>query len=425
MGERHSEVLNRLNRNTKPESWYGRDRLDLLKEAAEIEPEIIKIRREIHQKPELAYREEVTSKLVAERLEALGIQVKRGVGGTGVLGVLKGPRPGKVVGLRADMDALPLDEMADVEFKSKVKGVMHACGHDTHVAMLLGAARLLANHKNELQGTVKFLFQPAEEHGGRGGAKPMIEDGVMKDPKVDYVFGLHIAGDHNSGILGFRAGPFAASPDTFGIRIIGRGGHGASPHETIDPVYVAAQVIIALQGVSGRMIDPMQPIVISVGAVHSGTKENIIPDEAVLQGTIRTLDEVTRKRAKAKVEEVVKGVCKAFGAKAIVEFEKDAYPVTVNDDKVTEQAMKIVREIRGGTKVKVIEPMLGGEDFSRFLHEAPGTFYFLGTRNTAKGCIYPNHSSRFKVDEDVLKYGSASLALLAVEFTDPTGPSKD
>ena len=425
MGERHSEVLNRLNRNTKPESWYGRDRLDLLKEAAEIEPEIIKIRREIHQKPELAYREEVTSKLVAERLEALGIQVKRGVGGTGVLGVLKGPRPGKVVGLRADMDALPLDEMADVEFKSKVKGVMHACGHDTHVAMLLGAARLLANHKNELQGTVKFLFQPAEEHGGRGGAKPMIEDGVMKDPKVDYVFGLHIAGDHNSGILGFRAGPFAASPDTFGIRIIGRGGHGASPHETIDPVYVAAQVIIALQGVSGRMIDPMQPIVISVGAVHSGTKENIIPDEAVLQGTIRTLDEVTRKRAKAKVEEVVKGVCKAFGAKAIVEFEKDAYPVTVNDDKVTEQAMKIVRKIRGGTKVKVIEPMLGGEDFSRFLHEAPGTFYFLGTRNTAKGCIYPNHSSRFKVDEDVLKYGSASLALLAVEFTDPTGPSKD
>jgi len=399
--------------------------LDLLKEAAEIEPEIIKIRREIHQKPELAYREEVTSKLVAERLEALGIQVKRGVGGTGVLGVLKGPRPGRVVALRADMDALPLDEMADVEFKSKVKGVMHACGHDTHVAMLLGAAKLLVKHKDELQGTVKFLFQPAEEHGGRGGAKPMIEDGVMKDPKVDYVFGLHIAGDHNSGILGFRAGPFAASPDTFGIRIIGRGGHGASPHETIDPVYVAAQVIIALQGVSGRMIDPMQPIVISVGAVHSGTKENIIPDEAVLQGTIRTLDEVTRKRAKAKVEEVAKGVCKAFGAKAIVEFEKDAYPVTVNDDKVTEQAMKIVRKIRGGTKVKVIEPMLGGEDFSRFLLEAPGTFYFLGTRNPAKGCIYPNHSSRFKVDEDVLKYGSASLALLAVEFTDPTGPSKD
>jgi len=291
--------------------------------------------------------------------------------------------------------------------------------------MLLGAAKLLANHKDDLNGTVKFLFQPAEEHGGRGGAKPMIEDGVMKDPDVDYVFGLHIDGDHNSGVLGFRAGPFAASPDRFEVRIIGKGGHGSSPHQTIDPVYVAAQVIISLQGVSGRMIDPMQPFVISVGAIHSGTKENIIPDEALLQGTIRTLDEATRKRAKAKVEEVVKGVCKAFGAKAIVEFEKDAYPVTVNDEKVTEQAMKIARKIRGGTKVKVIEPMLGGEDFSRFLHEAPGTFYFLGTRNPAKGCIYPNHSSRFKVDEDVLKYGAASLALLAAEFTDPTGPNKN
>ena len=392
--------------------------MDFLKEAAKIEPEIIEIRREIHQRPELAYHEEATAKLVADRLEALGIEVKQKVGGTGVLGTLKGPRTGRVVALRADMDALPLEEMADVEFRSKIKGVMHACGHDTHVAMLLGAAKLLADHKDEFGGTVKFLFQPAEEHGGRGGAKPMIEDGVMNNPKVDYVFGLHIDGTHKSREFCFRGGPIAAAPDTFKIRIVGKGGHGSEPHRTIDPVYVAAQLIIALQGVSGRMIDPVQPFVITVGSVHSGTKENIIPDEAHLEGTIRTLDEATRKRAKAKVQQVSRGVARAFGAKALVEFEKDAYPVTVNDAKVTEQAMQILKKIPGA-KTRIIKPILGGEDFSRFLHKAPGTFYFLGTVNSSKGCIYPNHSSRFKVDEDVLKYGAASLAMLAVEFTKP------
>jgi carboxypeptidase Ss1 len=390
--------------------------MDLLKEASAIEHEIIKTRREIHEHPELAYHEEATAKLVADRLESLGIEVRRKVGGTGVLGVLKGQKPGRVVALRADMDALPLEENAEVVFKSKTKGVMHACGHDTHVAMLLGAAKLLAGHRDDLQGTIKFLFQPAEEHGGRGGAEPMIEDGVMKEPKVDYVFGLHISGDHNSNVFGFRAGPIMAAPDTFKIRIIGKGGHGSAPHQTIDPVYVAAQIIVSLQGVSGRMIDPVQPFVVTIGSVHSGTKENIIPDEAVLEGTIRTLDEQTRKRAKARVQKVTEGVAKAFGAKAEVDFEKDAYPVTVNDERVTEQAMKIVKKIPGA-KTKIVKQILGGEDFSRFLQEAPGTFYFLGTLNPAKGCVYPNHSSKFKVDEGVLKYGAASLAMLALEFT--------
>src|SRR5438093_2608003 len=202
--------------------------MDFLKEAIAIEPEIIKIRREIHQKPELAYREQTTAKLVAEQLKALGIQVKQGVGGTGILGILKGPKPGRVVALRADMDALPLDEMAEVEFKSKVKGVMHACGHDTHVAMLLGAAKLLATHRDELHGTVKFVFQPAEEHGGRGGAKPMIEDGVMKDPKVDYVFGLHMDGDPNSGVSGLKAGPRMPAPARSADPLSGTGGQSAA-----------------------------------------------------------------------------------------------------------------------------------------------------------------------------------------------------
>jgi len=240
----------------------------------------------------------------------------------------------------------------------------------------------------------------------------------MENPKVDYVFGLHIDGDIESGVLAFRSGPAMAAPDTFEIKITGRGGHGAYPHNTIDPIYVAAQLLIALQGVSGRMIDPVQPIVISVGSIHSGTKENIIPDQAILHGTIRTVDESTRKKAKAKVAEVAKGVSRAFGAKAEVEFEKDAYPVLVNDARVTEKAEKIVARLPGA-RVKLRELQLGGEDFSRFLHEAPGTFYFLGTKNPAKGCVYPNHSPRFKVDEQVLKLGSASLAQLAMEFTNP------
>ncbi len=396
--------------------------MDFLSEARRIEPELIKNRRALHQNPELAYHEDATAEFVASKLESYGIRTRRRVGGTGVLGVLEGARKGRVVALRADMDGLPVEEMADVEFRSKAKGVMHACGHDTHVAMLLGAAKILAENKREVSGTVKFIFQPAEEHGGRGGALPMIEDGAMSEPKVDYVFGLHVDGNRRVGEFGIREGALMAAPDTFRIRILGRGGHGSAPHETVDPVYIAGHMILALQGISARMIDPVRPFVISVGSVHSGTKENIIPDEARLDGTIRTLDEKTRKVAKAKVAEVAKGVARSFGARAEVEFEKDAYPVTVNDVQATEKAARVIGRI-DGMKVKRVEPILGGEDFSRFLQKAPGMFYFLGTKNPAKGCVYPNHSSRFKVDEDVLKFGAASLALLAFEFGNPKGPS--
>lgn len=395
--------------------------MDFLAEAKLIEPEIIKTRRTFHQHPELAYHEDATSRLVAEKLEAMGIEVRKGVGGTGVLGTLKGSKKGRVVALRADMDGLPVQEMADVEFPSQADGVMHACGHDTHMAMLLGAARILSKNKGELCGTVKFLFQPAEEHGGKGGALPMIEAGVMKEPKVDYVFGLHISNNQKSGEVGVKEGSFMAAPDTFKVKIIGRGGHGSAPHETIDPIYVAAHVILALQGISARMINPIRPFVITVGAVHSGTKENIIPDQATLEGTIRTLDEATRKLAKKKVAAVAKSVSRSFGATAEVEFEKDAYPVTVNDPRTTREVARVLKRIRG-VRVKEVDPVLGGEDFSRFLQKAPGTFYFLGTNNSAKGCVYPNHSSRFKVDEDVLKLGAASLAMLAYEFGNPKGP---
>jgi carboxypeptidase Ss1 len=389
--------------------------ISLLDQVKQFENDIIAIRRKVHSNPELTYMEFETSKLVASKLKSLGIEVRTNVGGTGVVGLLKGGKKGKVVGLRADMDALPVTENVDLPFKSKNSGVMHACGHDTHVAMLLGAAMLLSKNKKDLSGSVKFLFQPAEEHGGRGGAKPMIEDGAMENPKVDYVFGLHIMNDYPVNTFALAGGAIAASPDSFTITILGKGGHGSEPNKSIDPIFISAHLITALQGIKSRLMDQRRPLVISVCSIHSGSKDNIIPDDAILEGTIRTLDEKVRGQAKRYVSSVSKSICKTFGAKCKIDFMKDAYPVTYNNDKVAEKAFKILKEING-TKTIEMEPMMGGEDFSRFLQKAPGAFYMLGSYNEKKGCIAPNHSSKFKIDEDVLKYGSVSLAKLAMEF---------
>jgi carboxypeptidase Ss1 len=389
----------------------------ILEEVKSIEDEIIRIRRQIHANPELSYKEIETARLVAEYLRKLNIEVRDKVGGNGVVGLLKGSKPGKVVALRADMDALPVSEDADVPFKSKNKGVMHACGHDAHVAMLLGAAKILAKHKDELSGSVKFLFQPAEENLGRGGAKPMIEDGAMLNPKVDFVFGLHIGNLYPSGTFALKAGSLMAAPDAFKITIKGKGGHGSAPEGTIDPIFVSYQVFSAIQGISSRMIKQTEPFVLSVCSVHSGTRNNVIPDFAEMEGTIRTLNENTRTKAKRLVKRITESTCRTFNASCVVEFIEDAYPVTINDPLTTRRAMKVLKKMEG-TKTVEAEVVLAGEDFSRFLQVAPGSYYFLGSINPEKGCIHPNHSSKFKVDEEVLKFGSASLAMLALEFTE-------
>jgi carboxypeptidase Ss1 len=389
-----------------------------LDEASRIEDRIISIRRRIHKNPELAFQEHDTAALVGEELRRMGIEVRTPVGRTGVVGILQGSTPGHVVALRADMDALPIKEPSDLEFASRKDGIMHACGHDGHVAMLLGAAMILAKHRSELSGTVKFLFQPAEEAAeSGGGARPMIEDGAMEDPKVDYVFALHIFTNFPSRTFALREGPLMAASGTFRIRIIGRGGHGSAPHQTVDPVFVAAQVITALQGIRSRMLNPVEPSVVSICSVHSGTRNNIIPDDAILEGTMRTINEETRRKVAALIPRMAKSVCGTFGAKCEVEL-KEPYPVTVNDPQVTRAVIELLKSIPG-CRTLAISPVLTAEDFSFFLREAPGTYYFLGTRNGEKGCIFPNHSSRFKIDEDILKYGSASLALLAFNFSRP------
>ena len=364
-----------------------------------------------------------TAALVAAHLRTLGMEVRTGVGGTGVVGVLKGGKPGKVVALRADMDALPVTELVDLPFKSKVRtiwngqetGVMHACGHDNHVAILMGTAEVLAGMRAQIAGTVVFLFQPAEE--GPGGAEPMIREGAMDDPKVDAVFGLHVwpmpAGD-----IAVRSGPIMAASNSFHVTVRGRQSHGAAPWAGVDPIVVSAQIVSALQTVVSRQVNITElPAIVTVAMFHGGVRENIIPDTVMLGGTIRTFSEPQKRLVFSSVERIATQIAASAGATARVTIDS-GYPVTDNDPALTERMLPTLRRAVGVERVQTAPMITGAEDFSLFQKRAPGVFFFLGItpRDQDHTKAPSNHSPYFFADESALPAGVKALSALALEY---------
>jgi amidohydrolase len=398
--------------------------------ADKVEAKVIAWRRDLHQNPELGNREVRTAKIVAEHLRALGFDsVQEKVAHTGVVGILKGGKPGPVVALRADMDALPVAEEVDVPFKSTVKtewngqhcGVMHACGHDAHTSILMGVAEVIAGMRARIPGTVKFIFQPAEETppiGENGGAKMMVEQGCLRNPDVGAIFGLHVTSVFPTGMIGYRSGPLMASADDFRVFVRGAQTHAAMPWRGVDPIVVSSQIVLGLQTiVSRRMNITHEPSVVTVGVFHGGVRHNIIPDEVKLEGTIRTFDEQQRDEIHGHVTRIAEMIAEAGGAKAKVHIHR-WYDVTVNHAGLTERSVPTLGRFAGETEVKVIDKVCGAEDFSFFQKEVPGFFYFMGCtpRDRDAGTAAPNHSPRFYVDEECLKLGVKTLSGLALDW---------
>jgi amidohydrolase len=397
--------------------------------ADRIEGRVIEWRRDIHVHPELGNREHRTAALVARHLEKLGLEVKTGVAHTGVVGVLRGGKPGPTVALRADMDALPVTEEVDLPFASKVKtmwagketGVMHACGHDTHVAMLMGVAEILSGMRAQLKGNVKFIFQPAEEGpppGEKGGAELMVEQGVMSNPKVDAVFGLHIGSMLMADTLAYRPGPALAAADVLRITVKGRQTHGSAPWTGVDPIVVSAQIILGLQTIVSRQINITgEPAVLSIGSINGGNRFNIIPDQVEMTGTIRTFDEAMRDEIHERIKNTATNIAAAAGATAEVEIEKP-YAVTINDPALTEQMLPTLQRVAGNEKVILFPKITGAEDFSFFAQKAPGLFVFLGgsAPGTDLRTVAYNHSPRFQIDESALKLGVRTMTQLTLDY---------
>lgn len=373
--------------------------------------EVVATRRDLHAHPELGFREVRTAGIVAARLRALGIEVHERIAQTGVLGIIKGGRPGKTIMLRADMDGLPIVELNETPYKSQSEGTMHACGHDGHVAMLLGAAQILMARRNEIPGTVVLCFQPAEE--GLGGARAMVEAGILEEYGIERAYGLHLASKHPVGMVGFTPGPLYASSDSIEIAIHGRGGHGAAPHLSIDPIYVASNFVMALQQVVSRVVDPIEPAVITIGSFHAGTTYNVIPTSAKLQGTVRAFSPDVRQAMSERIERVLAGVCAESGATYDFNYMW-RYPVTKNDPDQTAYAKRLGVATLGAEHVDEFPKLMGAEDFSFFAERVPTCFFQVGARG-GEASSFPHHHERFDIDERALEYGVRMMVALGLD----------
>jgi amidohydrolase len=373
--------------------------LDIRKPVTDQKDLIVNLRRDLHRIPETAYTEKKTSAYVANYLNKLQLEVKTGIARYGVVGLMKTDRPGPTLMIRADMDALPLKEDTGLAFASEHEGAMHACGHDAHMAMVLGAATVLSKIKDKLTGNIKFLFQPAEE--GPGGAKPMIEAGMMESPKVDYCIGCHVWPDIPEGTIGVRSGPFMAAMDRFDIKIKGKGGHGAMPHLCVDALEVGTQVVNALQRIVSRHMDPLEPTVVTIGTFQAGTAFNIIPGEAELSGTARTFNPQTWNTWEARIEKVVRGVCESMGSDYELSYSQ-GYPVTINDESMAEIVRRCAAKVVGEDRVVVPQKTMGGEDFAYYLQRSQGCYFALGVGREGAAAV---HHPSFDFNEDVMLLG--------------------
>ena len=386
---------------------------------------IIDLRHQIHQYPELGNREFKTAKLVAEHLRSLGIEVETDIAYTGVVGVLKGNKPGPVVAVRADMDALPVTEETDLPFKSTVKttyldkevGVMHACGHDIHTSVQLGVASVLASMKRSLPGTVKFIFQPAEEGpppGEEGGAELMLKEGVFDNPKPSAVFGLHTHAALEVGELGLTIGPAMAAVDQFIITIKGKQSHGAYPHKSVDPIIMATEVVTAFQTIRSRSLSPLEPSVVTVGIIRGGERFNIIPEEVHLEGTVRTYDLEVQDMVEKRMNEILKGITLAYGGSFELNYERGT-PATINNPELCKQMIPTLERVVGKDNLKMMDPVMGGEDFALFANEVPGIYYRLGVvkPGTTSGWI---HTPTFRADDSSLEVGIRAMSNLVLDY---------